>query len=341
MLTSRKKIDYWLDIEDSREKIDNWLNVEDSSKKIDTIDLLIEFSSLITMNWLTFKTRKSTIDCHYRWFTIILADSRCVKWKWDSIMTLKERTSSLTQIHDHFRWFTMRIMKVRCIHRLQRQNFVVCLSRRTWSIWQFYLITRVFRRAIFAEFNRIIVSLANSVREIVLKTWRWSRHRHCWKKDFVLKMKSSRIERSCFFLLVDQLIANVKFTSFVTMKIKYNVRRRVWLKVTITKTWTFDLKSKYVHENRTSKVEMCVKLTLVLIWTFADKIRLNRNFFQDMLVTRFIIDSQAFLLMFLYMSLIFDKIESIRIHCSECVSCEVVFSLRDTRTNTTKILFWL
>ena len=107
MSTSREKIDYW-DVSKTREKrstidwltdskskkIDNWLSVEDSSKKIDTIDLLIEFSSLITMSRLTFRTRRSTIDCHYRWLTIILADSRCVKWKSNTIIALKEKTSS-------------------------------------------------------------------------------------------------------------------------------------------------------------------------------------------------------------------------------------------------------
>ena len=38
---------------------------------------------------------------------------------------------------------------------------------------------------------------------------------------------------------------------------------------------------------------------------------------------------------------IFDKIRSIRIHCSNCASCEVVFSLWNIRTNTTKILLVL
>ena len=46
-----------------------------------------------------------------------------------------------------------------------------------------------------------------------------------------------------------------------------------------------------------------------------------------------------FLWMFLFS--IFDKIEFIRVHCSRCVSCEIVFSLRDIRTNTSKVLFWL
>ena len=57
------------------------------------------------------------------------------------------------------------------------------------------------------------------------------------------------------------------------MEIKYNVRERAWLGVTVAETWIFDLGSKYVHEDRMPEVEVCVKLTLVPIWTFADKIR--------------------------------------------------------------------
>ena len=53
----------------------------------------------------------------------------------------------------------------------------------------------------------------------------------------------------------------------------------------VAKTRIFDLKSKYVHEDRMSKVEVCVKLTLIFTWTFVDKIKFNRSFFQDMLVT--------------------------------------------------------
>ena len=260
MSTSRKKIDYW-DVSKTREKrstidwltdskskkIDNWLSVEDSSKKIDTIDLLIEFSFFITMNWLTFRTRRSTIDCHYRWLTIILADSRCVKWKWDSIIALKERTSSLTQIHDHSRWFTMRIVKVRCIHRLQRQNF---------TLWRFYFDSRISTNdlTIFFNYSRISTSISDDF-ILLTRVFRWaicfkaedliecqlvsqnSEREICCVEDVKMISSSSLLierfraedeivtnwQRSCFFLLAD--FASVKFTSLVTMKIKYNVRR--------------------------------------------------------------------------------------------------------------------
>ena len=44
------------------------------------------------IDWLTFRTKRSTLDCHFRRLTIILADSRCVKWKWDAIIVFKEKT---------------------------------------------------------------------------------------------------------------------------------------------------------------------------------------------------------------------------------------------------------
>ena len=55
MSTGRKKVDYWLDVEDSKEKIDNWLSdwLEEEDRQLtemsktrerrSTIDVLIEF----------------------------------------------------------------------------------------------------------------------------------------------------------------------------------------------------------------------------------------------------------------------------------------------------------
>ena len=48
---------------------------------------------------------------------------------------------------------------------------------------------------------------------------------------------------------------------------------------------------------------------------------------------------QTFLLMFLHMSSIFDKVEFLRVCSFKCVSFEIVFSSQKTRTNTTKTLF--
>ena len=54
------------------------------------------------------------------------------------------------------------------------------------------------------------------------------------------------------------------------MKIKYNVRKRVWLEVTITETWIFDLESKYVQEDRMSEVD-CERQAL-------NRVSLHKNF---------------------------------------------------------------
>ena len=127
MSTDRKKIYYWL----IDSKIKNHLLIEMS--KIRERKSTIDCRCNRLTDWLTFKTRRSTIDCHSRRLTIILVDSRCVKWKWNTFIVLKERISSFSQVHDHFRWLTIRI--VNNIHRLQRQNF---------TLWRFSLISRIF-----------------------------------------------------------------------------------------------------------------------------------------------------------------------------------------------------
>ena len=53
--------------------------------------------------------------------------------------------------------------------------------------------------------------------------------------------------------------ASVDFTSPVTMEIKYYVRGRAWLGVTVAETWIFDLESKYVQGGRMSEVGVCAK----------------------------------------------------------------------------------
>ena len=169
MSTNREKIDYWLDIEDSRKKIDNWLDVEDSSKKIDTIDLLIELSSLITMSWLTFRTKRSTIDCHSRRLTM-----RQVKVRFNH--RSQREDFFLSQIHDHSRWLTMRIVKVRCNHRLQRQNF---------TLWRFYFDSRTSTSdlTIFFNYSRISTSIFD---DLILLT-RVSRRAICFKTERLIE----------------------------------------------------------------------------------------------------------------------------------------------------------
>ena len=137
----------------------------------------------------------------------------------------------------------------------------------------------------------------NSEREILLccrqwiivtvdwKKLRWRRHRRKLK-NFVLKMKSSRIVNDLvsFYSLI---ACNDSECEVYIVRHDENqiLCHESCLNQYVAKTRIFDLKSKYVHEDRMSKIEVCVKFTLVLTWIFADKIRLNRNFSQDMLVT--------------------------------------------------------
>ena len=159
-------------------------------------------------------------------------------------LLLLANSRSFSQIHDHSRWFTMRI--VNSIHRLQRQNFNLTIF--FWLAYfyerfdDFILSIRVFRRAICFDrkFDRMSISLANSVREICCVRDNESSSLRI-EKNFVLKMYNrhelncvedeivTNWQRSCFFLFVDRLIASVKFTSLVTIKIKYYVKNRVWI----------------------------------------------------------------------------------------------------------------
>ena len=161
-------------------------------------------------DWLIFRIKKSIIDCHSRRLTIILADSRCVKWKWNTFIALKEKTFLFSQIHDHFRWLTIRIVKVKYIHRLQRQNFI---------FWRFSLISRIFTSdltilfCLFAYFDEQSVSTKsliecqlfsrNSKREICYARDSESSSLRLIKRFRAENVKSSRIESSCLFLLVD------------------------------------------------------------------------------------------------------------------------------------------
>ena len=233
------KIVYWLNVENSKKKIDYWLNVD----------------------WFR-RTKKLTIDCHYRWFTIIFANLRYVKWKWNSIIVFEKKTFLLTQIHDHFRWFTMRIMKVKYNHRFQKENFKrwrfsfdlrIFTNDLKISNRRFSLNIRVFLRTyltilfyLFAYFDEQFVSTKrlnecqlisqNSKRKICCAKNNESSSLRLIKKFraenkivtnwIVLKTKSSQIDNDfVFFYSLIVTITNVKFTSFVTMKIKYNVKR--------------------------------------------------------------------------------------------------------------------
>ena len=276
LISTNKKIDYWLDVEDSKKKIDNWLNVDWFRRtKRSTVDCRC---SRLT-DWSIFKTKRSTIDCRFVDLKMLYVNSsfnsrRFVLWfrdffkefelnvKWTAFIALKEKIYSLTQIHDHSRWFTMRIVKVKCIHRFQKENFIrwrfsfdlristndstifFNYSRISTSIFDdFILFIRVSRRAICFDkaFERMSISLAKlKARNLLCKRqwiiviaidrkiscWRWNRHELNCAEDEIVTNWSILFLSTRWSL---KLVASVKFTSLVTMKIKYNVKNRVWL----------------------------------------------------------------------------------------------------------------
>ena len=175
--------------------------------------------------------------------------------------------ASLTKIRSVASWFLSRELSFRedsscyfthedvMLHDLSQENFTLWRSYFTYS--------RISTSNSLVEAERLIecqLVSQNSEREICCARdsessslrliERFRAEDEIVTSWIALKTTSSQIDRSCFFLLVDRFVTSVKFTSFVTMKIKYNVKERVWLEVTITETWIFDLKSKYVHEDR-------------------------------------------------------------------------------------------
>ena len=134
---------------------------------------------------------------HFRKFTIIFVDSRCVKWKWNAIIVFKKRIfvswKFVLLFHsrkfvllfrdsfrENFRFVDLKMFYVNFI-QFTKIRFVVSWFLFKKTFWRFYLIIRVFRRTIFAKFDRMSINLAKFKTKnlVVLKTWKWSRHRHC------------------------------------------------------------------------------------------------------------------------------------------------------------------
>ena len=216
-------------------KIVYWLNVDWFRRtKKSTIDC--RCSKLI--DWLIFKTKKSTIDCHSRKLTIrqvkiecnhrfqkenlfIHADSRSfsliyvVSWRFVLLFHSRRFVLWLRDFSQkNFRFVDLKMLYVNFI-QLTKIRFVVSWFFFKKTFWRFYLITRVFRRAIFAEFDRMSISLAElktrnrvegvkmiSSSSLLIEKLRWRRHRR--KLKFRVEEFSSRIDWSCFFLFADR-----------------------------------------------------------------------------------------------------------------------------------------
>ena len=167
----------WLTRRTKRSTID-WLT-DSKSKKIDY---------WLNVDWFR-RTRKSTIDCHSRKLTIRQVKIKCNhrSQRRNLFIHANSRSFSLTHVvswrfvlllhsrkfvlwfrdffRENFRFVDLKVLYVNFI-QFTKIRFVVSWSLSKKIFWRFYLITRVFRRAIFAEFDRIIVNFVNSVREI-------------------------------------------------------------------------------------------------------------------------------------------------------------------------------
>ena len=216
------KIVYWLSVENWRNEIDNWF--------VDRIfishhDWLIDFRNKKIDRWVV--SWRFVLLFHSRRFVLWLRDFLKefeLNVKWNTFIVFKEKTSSLTQIHDHFRWFTIRQIKMKCNHRFQRKNFFIHADSRSFSLTHvvddffltrvflrviddFVLLIRVFRRAIcFAKsFAECQLVSQNSEREICCakdnesSSLRIDKKISCWKCAIVTNW-----QRFCFFLLVDR-----------------------------------------------------------------------------------------------------------------------------------------
>ena len=201
------------------------------------------------IDWLIRRTKKSTID----WMSIDLDEQ-----KNRLLIVIIADSRSFSQTHDYSRWLTMRIVKMKCNHRFQKKNFKLTiffwlayfyewfddflLTRVSLRNWRFYFVySRISTSNSLVEAKRFVecqLISQNSKREICCAKDNESSSLRLMRKfraeneivtklieEFVLKM-CNRHELNDFVSFYSLIVAtSVKFTSFVTMKIKYNVKR--------------------------------------------------------------------------------------------------------------------
>ena len=220
------------------------------SRRLTDVDWLSEQKDRLLSRFVDMKMLYVNSSFNSRKFVLWLRDSFKeleLNVKWNTFIVFKGRTSHV----DDF-------LLTRVFLRVVGDFLLTRVSLRV--IRRFSLITRVSLRAYLAilfcllayldeqftrdrEFDRMSISLAElrTRNRAVLEAWRWSRHRHCnWKRNCAEDVVVANWRISCwrwdrhelnrrvsFYSLT--MLASVKFTSFVTMKIKYNVRNRVWL----------------------------------------------------------------------------------------------------------------
>ena len=198
LISTNKKIDYWLNVENWKKEIDNWLvdriftfhhdwlidfqNTKDRqlSRFVDLKMLYVNFSFNSRKFVLLFRdfSRENFrfVDLKMFYVNFSFNSRKFVLWfrdffkefelnvKWTTFIVFKEKFFSLTQIHNHFRWFTMRIMKVKYIHRFQRKNFKLTIFfwlAYFYEWWNFFLIIRFLyeQLTIFFNYSRIFTNI--------------------------------------------------------------------------------------------------------------------------------------------------------------------------------------
>ena len=233
---------HW-DVENSKKKIDvDWIDWLEKAKKSSIDWDIVQTNWLI--DWLS-KQKKSIFDCHSRKLTM-----RIVKMKCNHRFQRKNFKLTIFFWFAYFyEWFDDFFLNTRVFLRAMKTLFLLALSTSNWrfslisriftSVWRFYFAySRISTSNSLVEAERLIecqLISQNSKREICCAKNNESSSLRLIEKFraeneivtswIALKTSSSQIDRFCFFLLADRLIASVKFISFVTMKIKYNVKR--------------------------------------------------------------------------------------------------------------------
>ena len=133
--------------------------------------LLIVVVTNSLIDWLS-KQKKSTFDDRFVDMKMFYVNF--------SFNSRRRHASWLFAKKLSFRWLENVLCKF--FNQFTKIRFVVSWSFfKRISHWRSYLIIRVFRRAIFAEFDRMSISFAEfRTKNRVLKT---VNHRHCWLKN--------------------------------------------------------------------------------------------------------------------------------------------------------------
>ena len=177
---------------------------------------------------------------------------------------------------------TIQVNKHRKVVKYVKEKFVF-LNRRNIKI------AKSFDKFDDKKLNLFIIlqRLNNVYRCELLEIMRIHDVFHCWfLRKIFCDILENQINEFFDFVIVNEYF-QWKVNNILKFRYRYNCQRTCLIKrITIANTWIFDLKNKYVQNDRMSEVTMCVKFTLIFIWTFADKIKFYSKS-SNMLVTLF------------------------------------------------------